>query len=275
MTQKEYAPHIFSLCALSVLGNALISMPFYKNAGFFSLLISAIISLLLIILISAILKYEKNNKFIAFGVKFIVCATAIYGAAVTFFDYVRFLKSVQMPQTNVILLAVVLFGIVAFLLLCSFSAIFKYCLFVSVIAAVLIIICFVGGIRSFDFSMLKSDFLKFNFSLKDFLWCFSSLAVIPFFISLKLKSTPTKPMFLGTMAGFLILLLCLAQINLTLGATPDISYPYQKAVSVISTGSLFSRLDGFVYFLFFITAIVKIAICAKTFYCLVTIDKKF
>lgn len=275
MTQNEYTPHIFSLCALSFLGNALITMPFYKNGGFFSLLISAIISLVLIAIISAILKHKQNNRLSVFVIKFIACVAALYSVTVTAFEYIGFLKFVQMPQTKVFLLSVILLGVVVFFAACSFSAIFKYCLFVSVIAATLIIICFVGGIRNFDYSIFQANFFIFNFSLKDFLRCFSSLAVIPFFIFLKLKSAPIKPVLSGTVVGFFVLFLCFFQSALTLGVMPDIVYPYQKAVSVISTSSLFSRLDGFVYFLFFITAIVKITICAKTFYCLVTIDKRF
>lgn len=264
MTTKEYSPHIFSLCALSVLGNAIISMPFYKNGGFFSVLIYAVISCFFIPLISVVLKYVKKHKLLFCIVSVVSCGASIYGAAATFFDYIDFLKSAQMPQANVILLSAILLIVIIFFVSCSVSAILKYCLFVSVIVAVLLSLCFVGGTRNFDFLVLKTSFLKFDFSLNDFLRCFSSFLTVPFFMFLKLKSMPAKPMFFGTLSGFLVLFLCLLQSVLTLGLVPDIAYPYQKAVSIISSGSLFTRLDGLVYFIFFATSITKAAVCTKT-----------
>ncbi len=262
--KTQYAPHIFSLCALSVLGNAIFLMPFYKSGGFLSVLISAVLSLGLILLMIQFTKWGQGNKIIFFIVFMFIGTTAIYGAAVTFLDYVSFLKSEQMPQTSIYLLSAVLLGLIFVFALSSVSAFYKYSLLVAVIGAAMVIICFVGGIKNFDFSNFKKDFLKFDFNIKDFLHIFSSLAVIPFFISLSSKNIPAKPLVLGASTGFLAFLLCLAQSVFTLGFADDISYPYLKAVGVISSGSLFTRLDGFVYFIFFITALTKITVCVKT-----------
>ncbi len=262
--KTQYAPHIFSLCALSVLGNAVFLMPFYKSGGFLSVLISAILSLGLISMMTRLIKWGQNNKIIFFIVFMFIGATAIYGTVTTFLDYVGFLKSAQMPRASIYLLSSFLLGLIFIFVLSNTSAIYKYSLLVAVISAAMVIICFAGGIKSFDFSSFKKDFLKLSFNIKDFLQVFSSLAVIPFFVSLSSKNIPKKPLVLGALAGFLLLLLCLTQSVFTLGFADNISYPYLKAVGVISSGSLFTRLDGFVYFIFFITSLTKITVCVKT-----------
>lgn len=264
MKAQRYTPHIFSLCALLVFGNAAISMPFYEAGGFLFVIISAVLSSVLIFLINLLTKWGAKNKVVFYITAAIICAAAIYGAAIAFFDYIGFLTSVQMPHTNSILPTAVLLGVVVFLALNNITVIYKYSLFVSVIGGIMIAICFVGGIKNFDFTSFKISFSEHGFNIKDFLRCFSSLAVIPFFVSSEVKNAPAKPLFLGTAVGFFVLVLCLAQSIFTLGFANDISYPYLKAVSVISSGSLFTRLDGFVYFLFFITVLVKIAVCIKT-----------
>ena len=209
-------------------------------------------------------KRWQKNKFIFFIVFVFIDIVAIYSAVTAFLDYVGFLKSAQMPSASIYLLAAVLLGVVVVFVLSGASAIYKYCLLVAIIGALMIAICFVGGIKNFDFSNLKEIFLKPDFNIKDFLRFFSSLAVIPFFISLKLKRIPAKPIFWGTSTGFLVLILCLFQCVLTLNYSSDTTYPYLRAVGVISSGSLFTRLDGFIYFLFFITSLIKITVCIKT-----------
>ena len=266
MKTQLYTPHIFSLCALSVLGNAIILMPFLKSGGLSSILISAVLTICIILLMTWLAKRWQKNKFIFFIVFVFIGIVAIYSAATTFLDYVGFLKSAQMPSASIYLLAAVLLGVVVVFVLSSTSAIYKYCLLVAIIGALMIAICFVGGIRNFDFSILKEEFFKPNFHIKDFLRFFSSLAVIPFFVSLKLKDFSANPIFLSASTGFLVLILCLFQCALTLNYSSDTAYPYLKAVGVISSGSLFTRLDGFVYFLFFITSLIKITICIKTIF---------
>ena len=41
-------------------------------------------------------------------------------------------------------------------------------------------------------------------------------------------------------------------------------YPYSAAISTISVGYLFSRMDGFSYFLGFACALVRIGVCITT-----------
>ena len=250
---KKYSPHIFSLCALFVLGNAVITTTVYNLS-----LVSIAVSLVLLFLSGLLLKIYKKHKIVFFTFSFLLCAVAIYGAAISFTDYILFLKSAQMPRTNIYLLSALILGVTAFFCTCSISAIYKYSLFTAVICGLIIIICFLGGIKSFDFTAIKPQ----STNLASDITIFLPIVILPLFA--QFKNQNLKCVFFGTATGFLALSICLFQAVLTLGDSKGVNYPYLKAVSVISSGSLFTRLDGLVYFLFFVTVLVKTVVCVKT-----------
>lgn len=252
MTQK-FSPHIFALCALFVLGNVVITTTVYNLN-----LVSIAVSLVLLLLSGLLLKICKKHKIVFFTFSFFLCAVAICGAASSLADYILFLKSAQMPRTNIYLLSAVMLGTTAFFCTCSISAIYKYSLFTAVICGLIIAICFLGGIKNFDFTAIKPQSTNFASSMTNFL----PIVVLPLFT--QFKNQNLKCVFFGTATGFLALSICLFQAVLTLGDAKGINYPYLKAVSVISSGSLFTRLDGLVYFLFFVTVLVKTVVCVKS-----------
>ncbi len=254
---KNYSPHIFAFCALFILGNAVITPTIY-NLSFISIFISVFVVSVLLLLLGLILKASKNHKVLFFTISSLICAVAIYGAVTTFADYILFLKSAQMPRTNIYLLSTTLLGVIVFFCTCSISAVYKYSLFTAIICAFIIIICALGGIESFNFTAIKPQNTNIPHCIKSFL----PIAVLPLFA--QFKSQKLKPIFYGAVTGFLALIVCFFQSYLTLGETQGINYPYLKAVSVISSGSLFTRLDGLVYFLFFVTTLVKSVVCVKT-----------
>ncbi len=253
---KKYSTHLFSLCALFVLGNSIISSSVY-NLSILGLFVSFGISFLLLVLSYLVFKFFKKQKIIFQIFLFTLCATAIWGAVSAFAEYVVFLNSNQMPLTGIYLLSVVLIGVVIFMCTCSISSIYKYCLFSAVICGLVIIVCFIGGVKNYDFSVIKTPFQKHTLALTDFL----PIIILPIFP--KFKSQSFKGVFLGTLSAFSAITVCFFQTLLTLGSVKNVDYPYLKAVSVISSGSLFTRLDGLVYFLFFVTSVVKMAVCIK------------
>ena len=254
---KIYSPHIFCICVLFILGNTVITLPFY-NSGIVAFLVGAVLSLVLLFISILMINWGQKYKVVFYVYAFAVCVAAIYGVITTFLDYLLFLKSIQMPKTNIYLLSIILLGIVLFFTSNSISAIYKYGLFTAIICGLIIIICFLSGIKNFDFSLLKTTSLTHNFSIKYFL----PIIVLPSFTQLQKHNI--KYVFSGVLTAFLVLILCFFQTTFTIGADSNTVYPYLRAVSVISSGSLFTRLDGLVYFLFFVCAVIKICVCIKS-----------
>ncbi len=265
---KNYSAHIFCICALFVLGNAIIMLPFY-NSGIISLCICAVFSFSLLFLSFWLINLSKKNKIIFYIYNFFVCIAAIYAIITAFLDYLLFLNRVQMTRANIYLLAIVLLGFILFFALNSISAIYKYSLFTAIICILIIIICFFGGIKNFDFSAFKTINTPTQFEIKHFL----PIVVLPAF--LRPKKRNIKYASLGVLTAYFVLMICFFQTIFTLGIDTATIYPYLKSVSVISSGSLFTRLDALIYFLFFICAVIKICVCIKSIFLIYKTKPRF
>lgn len=255
---KKYSLHKFSLCVLFVLATISAKAPIY-HTGLLSLLLCGAISLGLIFLFVVLLNLGQKNKTVFYITVFCVTLAALLGAVTTFLDFFAFLKTVLLPQSSSTLLFTALFLLVLFFLKIPTTALLKYSLFTAVICTFIITLCFINGIKIFDFNTLNSALTPdFNF---DAALSFLPIVVLPFFV--KCETGSTKPVFLGAGVGVAGVFFCSLQSILILSTDNDITFPYLKAVGVISSGSLFTRLDGLVYFLFFVTTIIKITVCAK------------
>lgn len=257
MKKQKFLPHVFALCALTVF------VPLDHTASIWSVLILAFLSAAVLFVLCRMINKIANCKTALYTVLFISCAAAVYGAVTTFFDYIKFLKLVQLPQISVFFSAAVFLLLIIIFTTNENTAIYKFSLCVATVACFLIVICFLGGVKYFDFSHLKTEFKTPPFSPAYYLQQLSCVAAIPLFVFGDNKKLPRKTIFCGVGVGLLSLALCSAQVILTLGNI-NYNYPYLYAVSIISSGSLFTRLDGFAYFLFFVFAVIRITICLKT-----------
>lgn len=268
MTESGYRPHILALTTQFVMGNSIMMFPFYNDGNiFYTLILLTGLSVVFILLAHLIIKNSANNNIAFCIISLLVGISALYGAFYSLYDYICFLSDVQLPQSNIFLIFTAMLTVLIVFTASSDSAICKYCLLAAVINVSIITILFIGGIKNFEISQPKSLF-EFSITttvdtLKIFLRHFSSLAVVSMFVFFAKKETTTKTLFWGTTIGFVLIALCLVQVIFTLGTSAPAIYPYIKAVGVISSGSLFTRLDGLVYWLFFSLALIKSTICLK------------
>ena len=260
MENKNYTLHIFAISILFVLGNTITSMPTNMfNIYFLSFMCAT--SYILIVIARLMMNLSQKSKIILYAVNILVLLLAVWGAAATFTDFIIFLKAEQLPQANVMLLSTVLVAVAIAFISSSDLAVYKYGLLVVLIAGAFVAMCFVGGIKTFNFSSLDLIFTAPQFSVMAFIKYCLPIAVLIFFTNS--KKTPAKSLSFGLAVGYTVLLLCVIQVVLTFGSIGGITYPYLKAIGVMSSGSLFTRLDGFIYFVFFVTSLIKITICAK------------
>ena len=271
MDKKAYNIHITAMTALFIMGNAIltpkISGP--KNT-FWALFISAVLTLLIITIVSKLLNFAflpaKKHKVCFYAIALLVGFLAAFGAFDTIRSYIGFLTNIQLPQTSPILICVALVIPVSALVICSNSALYKFCLLSSVISVFAIALVFIGGIKSFDFTLFKSDAVKtLNLSngILEFLRLFLPVICISAFMVLTKENACAKQITIGASLGFFATAICLLQLVLTLGTSANQEYPYFKAMGIISSGSLFTRLDGFGFWLFFVCALVKSTVCIK------------
>lgn len=282
MKIKSYKSHIFAIFALFVMGNTVITLPFCTQENGLSVLLTSALFCLIFTALSVLgLNYaflsrvkksiaqSVSQKIIGGIVVAAVLLAAIYGAASTIGDYILFLKSVQLPQTSIIFTATAMLLLIIVFAKSPDSAILKLSLFLAVISGVSLVLMFLASIKIFDTSALN---FKLNLGggtitkgFKLFLKNFSQILVPAAFVAVTKKRAEAKPALSGAAVGLVGIALCAVQSILVLGGmVSGREFSYLYAVSAISAGRLFIRQDGFVYLIFFSTAIIKTALCVKT-----------
>ena len=266
--EPTYNKHLASLAAIFILGDAVIILPSsdsgnYPLLGFF---IGALAAILLYFV-----SFSITNRFIGKSLLMILAAAyAFYNAAVTFIRYTDFVNKILLPKTSKFLIAAVFILSAVYLAARRHKVILKLAL-ISVFAAMIAIVVF--------FLLTLKDFKAENIAF----YGFPSLRGLtnsakPYFLNIALpailipvyspiftdKSRAVAP-FWGLITGLMLTLLCLLE-SLLLFGTPlaeKLPFPLAAAVSTVTVGSLFTRMDGIVYCLFFVTALVKTAVCIK------------
>lgn len=252
MKPQKFGPHVFSLSALVTMGNAIVITP---KLNFISFVFFFALSLFLMWITTVIIKRSYKNIVLYSCVEFLVCAVAISGSVITLVDYLNFLTREQMPQTNVIPILIVLIALIAFFYTRKMEVVYKYALLSFVGVVLVIVLCFIGGVKIFTYKNIADYFLFSGFSAKGFFALFSSVIVLPL-----IAKQNAKAVFCGVSTGFVLILIASLHTVFILGVGANVLYPYLKSVGVISSGSLFTRLDGLVYYLFFTTALLKMVI---------------
>lgn len=273
MEKYSYKIHTIACVALFTAGNAAIMQPFYSKSNLAVFLLTALFSFLFALLSVAAVNFafKESDSLFRKILRYIIAAAAvlaaIYGAFSTVLDYVTFVGKAQLPQMYTALIAVAMLGFSAVFIKVSHTAILKYCLFMAALSVAVVLLLFAVSVKLFDFntvtfdmSLSGSNVIK---AIKYFLKYFSPVLAAVLFAALANKKTKTADILGGLGVGFLILLITAVQSIFVLGNSGGYEFSYLYAVSVFSSGSLFSRLDGFVYFLFFAVSTVKIAVCVK------------
>ncbi len=267
MNTENYNLHTLFLISAIILGNASIAMPFllYKNSVLNIILCFGITVISALILLSFINKL-KGAVFYLFAS--LIILISFYGAASAFADYICFLKSLGSSRA---LSALALVVLVVLLTVCQSGAFLKFGLLMGFITAVLTVLLFLVSIGNYDFKNI--GLISLNFKTKDILLCFlkyfSPVLSAVCFASFSKHRLKVKSTFFGVLLGFALLVFCFLQSLLMFGKSAVCyDYPYLAAVSAYSSGQLYIRQDGFVWFIFFAASVLKISLCAKTIWLL-------
>lgn len=262
MKSTSYNLHICSLCAMIVLGNT-ITAPSFSKFGFLFILTLIISYFVLLTLSTYIVNFTSKSKKSLLFVTSFVCLAALCGLIITTYNFIKFLTDVPLVQNNPISLLLLFITVIVVFVSSGKSAIYKYCLLVFLICFLIIVMCFLLGIKHFNLNEINPWLENYRYNLWDCWGNICTTVILPFFIFTNTK-TNKKPLYIGIAIGFALLFACSLQSTLTLGFAPNIDHPYIKAVGIISSGGLFTRLDGLVYFLVFTSSLINASICIKT-----------
>lgn len=293
MTEKlHFNKHFAALSALFILGDAVIVLPYgdlksYTFLGFIAAVISAFLLYLAAFPVSKYLLNEsvlKRNTAVKL-LSFILCAAvsvyAFYSAGLCFIRFTKFINEILLPDTHIFIPAAVFILITALLAFKGNSPILKF----SVISAFVTVI-----IIALFFILSAKDFMPGNMTISGFDGFFPFLKQVkPYFLNITLPALllpaygflnigkiRKSSAIAGFAGGAILMTFSLLDSLLLFGAplSSELPFPLAAAASTVTVGPLFSRMDGFIYFLFFITALIKTVICIKLSYSAIMLIKR-
>ncbi len=263
MKENKYTIHTLFLAAMSVFGSFIITLPFLNAKNpYLSLVVCASLAVTVVSFSIPIIKRARGTAFYLVG--FAIVLVSLYSAVDTILEYITFLSSLGYSR---VLSSVLLIILLTSLTISSDTAFLKCALLFGVITAMISFLVFVMPINEYDLSNAVAIPLKlepystFKLILKSAFPLLSAVSLGVF----GRQGTRQSAVVFGGAVGFGLVFIALLQSVLMLGDTAQCySYPYLKAVSAYSTGQLYIRQDGFVWFVFFAATLIKASVCTRS-----------
>ena len=256
---KPFSYHFVWLSALFILGGSIINLPFAfaDKLTFLGFLISLVLAVLLSF---AVYKFDF--------LKYPVLAFALYLIGDTLVVFLGFIsETVLRDNQNFWILILFAFPLLYFCFR-RISEIYNFSLICGVVCGLLLIFFFLATAKDFNLSNIYiHSFPKAEKLFRQTVPYIKGVTVSSAVLTLFAKQNNIKkpPLISGIFIGAAFLLISIFNSVLLFGAgmAGELDYPYAMAISTVTFGNLFSRLDGFSYFIYFVTAVIKIAVCVN------------
>ncbi len=293
MTAKpSYGKHLACLAAVFILGDSIMVLPppesgRYTFWGFLAAVAAAFLLFLAALPLSnaLVLKSGKNIFLRALSALFLTAAAlyAFYNAGLVLKRYMNFVDKVLLPDTHKFFIAFIFLLITAFLATRRQEVILKFSLIFVIISVITVLLFFLLSVKDFrqeNIAVYRLPSLsELLHEAKPYFFAVSlPAALIPVYEALFTGKTRLGAPFSGLTTGLLLVSLCIVDCLLLFGApfSARLDFPLASAVSTITVGPLFTRMDGVVYCLFFGSALIKTAVCMKlSFFALSALKSTF
>lgn len=274
MEKTDYGRHFFCLAALFALGESVIGLPYSVSGKYSFLGFAAALAVSFAVLGASffILKSETALSFKAYSALLFSAAAvySFYNAGAAFKEFLAFVDEILLPDTPRFFIALIFIAVCTFLTLRKNSVLLKLSVIFFLFSAVGIILFFLLSVKDFSirwFHLNRFPGLSAVLSETAPMALRVSLpfALIPFAEEYFIPNKGKKYAFGGVLSGLILLALCFADCILLFG--PQLSarcaFPLASAVSTVTVGPLFTRMDGLVYCIYFASALIKTAFCLK------------
>lgn len=265
-------------CSVFVIGNGIIVLP--NNTAdkftFLGFILSAVIGILIILLLNPLANLilrEKNrlNYFEKTLKTVVLLCLSVYGLftlADTFTDFTRFVSNHIINELSLGVITVFFTVAIVIFAFKRQENIQKFALLCLVFIIPLVVFFFFAVWENFDFKniVLKQlpDYSQLTNSIKPYIYKVTlPVILLPFYRHLVFGKKHSSSCLIGVSIGFGVLCICILSSVLLFSPllAGRLSYPYASAISTVTVGNLFTRMDGFSYFIYFASAITKINVC--------------
>lgn len=273
MRKKEYSLHTLCLAAIFLVGNAAVTIP-YAGADrntFLGFLISALIALPIFCTVAFLLNRLKIPPQGAFrtllkATGLILSVFILLGAAVCFRNYRLFVSRDMLPKTPAVLISIGFAVSVLMLVLSPHGTLLKFSLFSFILTAVITGILFAASLPRLNpdtvILLRKPEPSEVYEQTKPYLLnVFIPALPVLLYERQVFGRVRIKRSLWGVALGSVVLGLCLLGTLMLFGAAvaAELEFPYAASISTVTVGNLFTRMDGFAYFVYFAGCIIKIS----------------
>ena len=221
--------------------------------------------------VAAVAVFGEGEKKGGAKIFFVVLATitvmaSVYVASLAASEFSHFVE-------DVMLLSFPRFAVAAiFLALCSYlaskgSAVRKFSFAAAVIVFAAILLLLVLSLESFKIERIgellsSAKEVKAAGVVNLFSSVFAPAVIAVIYLSSNGEGRVLSSV-LGTAIAILLLSVCFLNVLLLLGGSFGASepYPYSTAVSTVTAGKLFARMEGFAYIMYYASELVRGAVC--------------
>ncbi|MBE6780781.1 MAG: hypothetical protein E7545_07370 [Ruminococcaceae bacterium] len=256
---KPFSHHFVWLSCLFILGSGIINLPFAfaDKLTFLGFLIAFLIA---IPLTFAVIKLDF--------LRLPILLLALYLAADALVIFLKFIEYTLLgSRQNFWILLLFILPLIYFCFRKP-PEIFNFSLICGLLCGLLLIFFFFATFKDFNFKNIyiyslpnvKNLFYQTVPYIKTV-----TLPIVVLTLFAKQNNIGTAVTLSGIFSGAALLVISILNSVLLFGAemAGELSYPYANAISTVTFGNLFSRLDGFSYFIYFVTAIIKITVCVE------------
>ena len=275
-----YKFHITALATLFIIGNGVIIFPtaIADEYTFLAYLLCGGVAFLLFFVLSGVISKAYSfmptsdtkpyKKVLLTGLYFVTAAVSLYYMVETFCDFSLFLSELVLKSFPLIMCFILFLAMIIFFVLAKNEAFLKFSVIAFLFTAAVIIFFFLASLKNYrigNIFIFKLPELKpFIPQVEEYL----TGLILPVLLFMCFKALVFKEVskiytFWGVLSGVVLLGLCILNSVLLFGTrfSGTLDYPYASAVSTVTIGRLFTRLDGFSYYVYFAAATVRINIC--------------
>ena len=264
MQKVNHKIHKIFLIAIFLLGNTVIAFP--KGQGIeYAVIALAVAVLPTLFLISCIIKIKEiDSKLFIFLLAFF----AFFTLLVSVRDYASFVDTVRLPKTPKLVILIIFSALFCFMGTLKNRVIYHFSLFSLIFTGIIFIFVLIFSINKLDFEYIIPDKLELSVlirqSLTFFVHSFGQL-IIPFYFIGKSGEENKNYLRFGTLLGFVLISVYVLNILLVLGGEVayQVEYPYAALTSLVTFSGNYSRLDGFTYFVYFYSNLIKCSVCSN------------
>ena len=208
---------------------------------------------------------EKNgaSRVIFFVLSVAVAAAAIFVAGKTVWSFADFVGDVMLLRLPAVAVSVIFVLLCSYIAYCGEATVKKFTLVAFFVISLSALILFLLSLPALEFERIGRVLggLGANGVLKTFSEVFAPAVLAVVYISATGEKRARASLY-GTVIATVLLTLCFLNVFLLLGGLGNSEdYPYSVAVSTVTAGKLFVRMEGFSYIMYYAAGAVRVSVC--------------